>query len=193
MARYIDADKLKARMFNYYGCVNADTSKSNYRGETLMNYEVADMIEDCIDNAPTADVAPKSEVNRLEYTLLGVMRSVDKWLVGAELEQNEVNRAITMREKTLQIVEGLRSEVKSLEKALSNSLPSYCQVRSEEEAIKTGKEYGKREAAREIFAEIEKLMLDGAIGGKYPAKVINPDKYAELKKKYVEEGAQNEI
>lgn len=56
MPRYIEADKLKARMFNYYGCVNADTSKSNYRGETLMNYEVADMIEDCIDNAPTADV-----------------------------------------------------------------------------------------------------------------------------------------
>jgi hypothetical protein len=43
-------------MLNYYECVNADTSKSNYKGETLMNYEVADMIEDCIDNAPTADV-----------------------------------------------------------------------------------------------------------------------------------------
>ena len=40
------------------------------------------------------------------------------------------------------------------------------------------------EVAREIFADIEKLMLDGAIGGKYPTKVINPDKYAELKKKY---------
>ena len=42
------------------------------------------------------------------------------------------------------------------------------------------------EVARGIFAEIEKLMLDGEIGGKYPAKVINPDKYAELKKKYTE-------
>lgn len=40
------------------------------------------------------------------------------------------------------------------------------------------------DVAEEIFAEIEGLMLDGAIGGKYPAKVINPDKYAELKKKY---------
>ena len=56
MPRYIDADALKDRMLNYYECVNADTSKSNYKGETLMNYEVADMIEDCIDNAPTADV-----------------------------------------------------------------------------------------------------------------------------------------
>ena len=44
----------------------------------------------------------------------------------------------------------------------------------------------RAEVAREIFEEIERLMLDGAIGGKYPAKVINPDKYAELKKKYTE-------
>jgi hypothetical protein len=62
MARYIDADKLKNRMFNYYECVNENTGKDNYRGETLMNYEVADMIEDCIDNAPTEDVVPRSEV-----------------------------------------------------------------------------------------------------------------------------------
>lgn len=27
-----------------------------YKGDTLMDYEVVDMIEDCIDNAPTADV-----------------------------------------------------------------------------------------------------------------------------------------
>lgn len=56
MARYIDADALKDKMFDYYGCVTANTGKSNYIGETLMSYEVADMIEDCIDNAPTADV-----------------------------------------------------------------------------------------------------------------------------------------
>ena len=56
MSRYIDADELKSRMLNYYDCVNESTDKSNYRGETLMNYEVADMIEDCIENAPTADV-----------------------------------------------------------------------------------------------------------------------------------------
>jgi hypothetical protein len=42
----------------------------------------------------------------------------------------------------------------------------------------------RAEVAREIFEEIDRLMLDGAICGKYPAKVINPDKYAELKKKY---------
>ena len=40
------------------------------------------------------------------------------------------------------------------------------------------------DVAREIFEEIERLMLDGVIGDKYPAKVIYPEKYAELKKKY---------
>lgn len=49
----------------------------------------------------------EKEKCNLEYTLLGVMHSVDKWLDGEELEMDEVNRAITMREKTLQIVENL--------------------------------------------------------------------------------------
>lgn len=47
MAKYIDADALKDKMFNYYDCINLNTRKGNYKGETLMNYEVADMIEDC--------------------------------------------------------------------------------------------------------------------------------------------------
>ena len=53
--RLIDANALRVRMFSYYGCVNENSSKEYYRGETLMNYEVADMIEYCIDNAPTVD------------------------------------------------------------------------------------------------------------------------------------------
>jgi hypothetical protein len=47
----------------------------------------------------------------LEYTLMGVMHSVDKWLEGDEFEQDEVNRAATMREKTLQIIENIETEV----------------------------------------------------------------------------------
>ena len=52
----------------------------------------------------------------LFYKLNGVMLSVDKWLEGEELKQDEVNRAITMREKTLQIVEKLEAEVERLQK-----------------------------------------------------------------------------
>lgn len=56
MSRYIDADEVKKRLLSYYDCVNESTTKDNYRGETLMSYEVADMIEDCIENTQTADV-----------------------------------------------------------------------------------------------------------------------------------------
>ncbi len=48
--------------------------------------------------------------DNLEYTLMGVMLFVDKWLDGKELELDEINRAMTMREKTLQIVESLQIE-----------------------------------------------------------------------------------
>lgn len=53
--RAIDADALRKSMFSYYDCVNEHTGKSNYRGDTLMDYEVADLIDNCIDNAPTID------------------------------------------------------------------------------------------------------------------------------------------
>lgn len=56
--RLIDADALREQLFSYYGCVNEDTSKSNYKGETLMAYEVADMIDDCLDDAPTIEAEP---------------------------------------------------------------------------------------------------------------------------------------
>ena len=55
-------------------------------------------------------------INELELTLAGVMWSVDKWLDGEELEQDEVNRAIKMREKTLRIVEEKDAEIERLQK-----------------------------------------------------------------------------
>lgn len=58
----------------------------------------------------------KKENDDLFYKLQGVMWSVDKWLDGKELEQDEVNRAITMREKTLQITEQQQSEIENLKK-----------------------------------------------------------------------------
>lgn len=59
------------------------------------------------------------EKSDLEYTLLGVMHSVDKWLEGDELKQDEVNRAAAMREKTLRIAEELTKRVEELENELS--------------------------------------------------------------------------
>ena len=68
MSKYIDADALKDKMFNYYDCVNLNTRKDNYNGETLMNYEVADMIENCIDNAPIVDV---QEIKHAKWETVG--------------------------------------------------------------------------------------------------------------------------
>ena len=56
----------------------------------------------------------QAKIENLEYKLLGVMHFVDKWLDGAELEQDEVNRAATMREKTLQITEKQQEEIERL-------------------------------------------------------------------------------
>ena len=44
------AERLKNKFYSYYEGVGENTSKSKYNGETLMYYEVADMIENCIDN-----------------------------------------------------------------------------------------------------------------------------------------------
>lgn len=62
------------------------------------------------DNEEVEDLnrAAKEAADMLDnqaYIILGVMHSVDKWLDGEELEQDEVNRAATMREKVLRIIE----------------------------------------------------------------------------------------
>ena len=63
----------------------------------------------------------QAENKDLLYKLTGVMHSVDKWLDGDELKQDEVNRASTMREKTLQIVENLQAENERLNFLLNDA------------------------------------------------------------------------
>ena len=68
------------------------------------------------------------ENNDLFFKLQGVMLSVDKWIDGDELKQDEVNRAATMREKTLQITEKLEAEIERLnirKKALTAITKNY--------------------------------------------------------------------
>lgn len=71
-----DLDAAKERLFSYYSCVNENTHKSNYMGDTLMSYEVADMIEDCLDGIPTIDPETLPIVRQLmeklaNYNILG--------------------------------------------------------------------------------------------------------------------------
>ena len=72
-----------------------------------------------------ADENQKAEIENLTYTLWGVMHSVDKWLDGTELEQDELNRAVTMREKTLRIVEEKQAEIERLEK-IEIEIDDFC-------------------------------------------------------------------
>ena len=127
-----------------------DTSKVTIPKGFFEDLNVPKLLE-WLNNQPAADVVPREEVDKLEYTLLGVMHSVDKWLDGGELEQNEVNRAITMRENTLRIVENLQAEVERLNGELivestrrKNAVIAYHSA--------------KQEVAREIFKEIEKII-----------------------------------
>lgn len=85
----------------------------------------------------------KSENEDLFYKLEGVMHSVDKWLEGDELKQDEVNRAATMREKTLQITEKQQAEIERLENAITKKVCEDCEklwidslLKAEAKAIK---------------------------------------------------------
>ena len=73
----------------------------------------------------------KAENTDLFYKLTGVMHSVDKWLDGDELNQDEVNRAITMREKTLQITEKQQAEIERLQKEEKALLITVEKMRNE--------------------------------------------------------------
>jgi len=71
---------------------------------------VDNQCDDCACEIANERDRLKAENDELFYKLSGVMLSVDKWLDGEELNQDEVNRACTMREKTLQITERLTVE-----------------------------------------------------------------------------------
>ena len=170
MARYYDMNHLKEMI--------------EAKADTVINgAEAFHYIAKWLDLLPPADVVPRAEVEQLEYTLAGVMWSVDKWLEGDELEQDEVNRAITMREKTLRIVEELRAEVEELKE-------SY--LRFEETS---GLRKAKTEVAREIFAEIGKILYKhtnlaikaNSVSCELMIDYIGED-IAELKKKYTKGG-----
>lgn len=75
--------------------------------------DLAVRLRECVDMKGCGKLcklnqAAKEAADMLEhqaYIILGIMHSVDKWLDGKELNQDEVNRAATMREKVLRIIE----------------------------------------------------------------------------------------
>lgn len=83
--------------------------EKRYECTDIMFHETIDLIN-----------RQKAENEDLFYKLTGVMHYVDKWLDGDELKQDEVNRAMIMREKTLQIVENLETELKAMRGAANS-------------------------------------------------------------------------
>lgn len=57
-----------------------------------------------------------------DYEILSIMHSVDKWLDGDELKQDTVNRASTMRDKTIRLVEELRRRADAAVEDLKNCM-----------------------------------------------------------------------
>ena len=52
MSEYIERDVARQELLKCYDLANA--TKENYRGETLKDYEVADMIDSVLHNIPSA-------------------------------------------------------------------------------------------------------------------------------------------
>lgn len=126
----------------------------------------------------------KERVQMLEYVLLGVMHSVDKWLDGDELEQDEVNRAATMREKTLQIVESKQAEIERLQRTTTR-LEKLAELRKTagfkklKECIELQRKNAelqheisscKAEAIKEYMERVKTGLIEGGI---YPVLVKN--------------------
>ena len=98
----------------------------------------------------------KEQIDELSYTLVGVMLSVDKWLEGDELKQDEVNRAFTMREKILQIIENQQADEKELWEERNRIYKSLKETNAELEKYR--KAYTTAQAEIDDFkAEIERL------------------------------------
>lgn len=108
----------------------------------------------------------QAENDDLFYKLQGVMWFVDKWLDGDELEQDELNRAITMREKTLQITEEQQKEIEKLTLKLEGIYGGvdlykleYDRAKEEVERLQSMNQ-AKLDTIHDLMTEIEKLQKE---------------------------------
>jgi 5'-3' exonuclease len=117
----------------------------------------------------------KADKEKLEYILMGVMHSVDKWLEGEELNHDETNRAVIMREKTLQIVEKQQAEIEMLrgeDKEKTETIDflkkrvvgwnnDYCELKMQIKTAKVEaiKEFAERLKEKAIENYIENLIM----------------------------------
>ena len=152
-----------------------------------------------------------AEIENQQYILMGVMHSVDKWLDGDELKQDEVNRAATMREKTLQITEKQQAEIEKLNVELvgmrgacesykmhyDNAQAEIERLNGRVEATEISKqkllscfETAKSEAIKEFAERLKELATSITLGGKYRYDVATKECIDNLVKEMTE-GCEN--
>ena len=150
MARYIDADLLLERIYPYNG-----VDKSKYAINAKAVFEA-------IRKSPTADVVPKSEVERLEKAHAAQVLEYDQALQDKARECNIAIDKICLEH---------REEIRRLQKS------------HEEEIAKA-----KREVARKVIAEVDLLISKYRLEPNYSMGQMEID-LSELEKKYTK-GAQ---
>lgn len=176
MARYIDADELirlieiDALCQKYFIKRDVFASIKAINTADVVPKSEYEAVVSAIDNSTKEFLKlhddyqkQKSEVDKLNYTLLGVMLSVDKWLEGEELEQDEVNRAITMREKTLQIIENTKSDVAreifwELKESVASKIPMHISLFfKDQKNYEDGFREGQTNALLDVLMTIDEL------------------------------------
>ena len=115
-------------------------------------------------NAPTADVAPKSEVERLQEELTKAEADVRNYMKVAEYQQS-------LSVKRYHEIKRLEEDVDRLQDINNRQVENI--------------RLAKQEVAREIFAEIEDYMLDFESITHTVNRTIGAATFALLKKKYM--------
>ena len=164
MARYIDADKLIVHLKDEIeGCKPPFGGRANGKSiayGTILGLKSAISFAETL---PTADVAPKSEVDRL----------VDKWIGSGEL---------TPDEKTLRLIEQLRDEAKRYERYYFNHEYDKLIAEAKAEVAREIFEEIKGSIAVHAYTSKSEDYADGA----FDTIEWVDSKIAELEKKYTE-------
>ena len=170
MPRYIDADALIKNIF-LMGI-----------GDGMYTIN-AKAVKFAIDNAPTADVVPKSEVENLIYKLECLLchatgGKLSKHSYDLKTMETCVNDYIneSYEEGYQEAQAKLYFDVERLERICHSYALQYGTVTDQQKVI----DKAKAKVAREIFEEIERMCIDTF--GNFNHRV-----FAELKKKYTEE------
>lgn len=161
MARYIDADALMEMCKRQIECEwNTIAAPSNW-AEAFQDFS------DLVEQTPTADVAPKSEVERLEEELSKANADVKNYMKVAEYQQS-------LSVKRYHEIKRLKEDIERLEKTL------------DEYEETSGLKQAKAEFAREIFAEIQTALEYEYMSYLRAYDYTLQTRIDELKEKYTE-------